>query len=100
MNTKLQSFLLIILITAVAFGGYRTFFPDATLKNFQIQLCEAGIAKSAIVKDFMLQAAAARRASAAAESEPIVAKNDLNAARHYEEDARRYDDLTVKNCNK
>jgi len=104
MTKVLNILLLVFFVSAVGFSLYNSINPqNQDLKNFQVKLCETGISKSAIVVRFMNQAADTRRNQAVADQEAgnlVSAQANLDASRNYSDDAKQYDRLTVKDCNK
>lgn len=75
---------------------------DAAIEN-QVEGCQRALARSVIFEQFAREAASARRAQAVADQkngDTISAKNNIATAERYESFARRWDDLTVKDCDK
>jgi hypothetical protein len=94
----LSALFLAFFVVALGYSVYASVFPkDEGVKKAHI-LCVAGAKKSTIIVQFMLQAADIRRQQAAAEHSKIVALNDIAVAQKYEQDAVRYDRLTIKDC--
>lgn len=73
---------------------------EAAIEN-QIEGCQRALARSIIFEQFVREAASARRAQAVTDQkngDTISAKNNLATAERYESFAKRWDDLTIKNC--
>jgi hypothetical protein len=92
----------------LGYSIYSSIFASATKKadiaiNNQIEGCQRALARSIIFEQFAREAASARRAQAVTDQkngDTISAKNNIATAERYESFARRWNDLTVKDCNK
>jgi hypothetical protein len=110
MREKLFNFAFYALIAIVfaifVYSAYQALFSDTreiakrAIAN-QVHQCQRIQGRSAIVENFMLEAAAARRFSAqksADSGDEITAQNELATAMKYETFARQHDALVVKDC--
>jgi hypothetical protein len=112
MRKMLDNIALIFLVVVVTGGFlysiYQGLFQNTDKKADQaisnsIKACQTNLAKAVIFEQFAREAAAARRAQAAADfkaGDEISAKNNLATAERYESFATQWDALTVKDCRK
>lgn len=105
MNWFRTHFATILFFTILIFAlGYsivtsiRSSDKSEKAKTAQIATCERSLAKSQLVIKFMESAADTRRAAAAADLLPAQRLNDLHAAIEYETLAKKFDQLTPKDC--
>ena len=101
-------FLVIVVTGGFIYSLYQGFFEDTGARarlaiSNNIKSCQDNIAKAVVFEQFAREAAAARRAQAAADfkaGDEISAKNNLATAERYESFAHQWDVLTVKDCRK
>lgn len=75
---------------------------DAAIEN-QVEGCQRALGRAIIFEEFAREAASARRSQAIIDQkngDTVSAKNNLATAERYESFAKRWNDLTVKDCTK